>query len=329
METVRFCDTLNFDDGSIEIKYKGVPLREDSNENEVRRMLRDFVDNHKHDDMLENVTILRTIFRDYMEVSLDVYFCDKNGSEFVQYDKSQPLFLFKKVYKKFDGYNTKEVTVEYNTKDGISLNYSHSDMTIVFPNKRSTVTKEIDNIMQYIDTLLTEVKAITLNDDDKALIEIYKLFYKENPDFSSKDINVKVQTMMSILAGFNVTLDCDYSFSLMTKLKMPFSLKLEEMVQKMYSFGVVDEVKDNVKLAEEPKKIIEIVGNSIRESISDEDNMNEALITISKVIHASRYNLSSDVDISEIAEFTNRSVDDVEVSVQLVKRIEHKINKEN
>ena len=97
----------------------------------------------------------------------------------------------------------------------------------------------------------------------------------------------------------------------------------------MYPLGVISEVKDNVKLAEEPRKIIGIVGDSVRDAISLEDDMNEALITISKVIHASRYNLSSDVDISEIAEFTNRSVDDVEVSVQLVKRIEHKINKEN
>ena len=57
--------------------------------------------------------------------------------------------------------------------------------------------------------------------------------------------------------------------------------------------------------------------------------MNETLITISKVIHASRYNLSSDANVSEIAEFTNRSVDEVEASRQLVKCIEHKINKEN
>ena len=78
-----------------------------------------------------------------------------------------------------------------------------------------------------------------------------------------------------------------------------------------------------------PKKIIRIVGDSIRDVISLEDDMNDALITISKVIYAGRYNLSSKADISEIAEFTNQSVDDVEASVQLVKCIEHKINKEN
>lgn len=119
---------------------------------------------------------------------------------------------------------------------------------------------------------------------------MYKLFYKENPDFSSKDINVKVQTMMSILAEFGITLDFDYAFCLWAKVKMPVSSKIEEMVQKMYPLGLVSEVKDNVKLAEEPRKIIEVVGDSIRDEISDEDDMKEALITISKVIHASRYN---------------------------------------
>ena len=319
METVKFSETLNFDDGSIEIKYEGVPLRKDIDEEEVRSMIRDFVDNHKHDNMLENVTILRTILRDYREESLKVCFCNKNGSETVDYTHIYGTGLANWFSFRKDSQNFK---IKYDSVLGLELNY-HDE----FGNIKK-YTDDLSDIMKYISDL-SNVGPIVINDNDKALIEIYKLFYKENPDFSSKNINVKVQTMMSILAGFNVTLDCDYSFSLMTKLKMPFSLKLEEMVQKMYSFGVVDEVKDNVKLAEEPKKIIEIVGNSIRKSISDEDNMNEALITISKIIHASRYNLSSDADIREIAEFTNRSVDDVEASRQLVKRIEHKINKEN
>ncbi len=319
MENISISETRNFDDESIEIKYEGIPLKENTDEKEVRRMIRDFVDNHKHDNMLENVTILRTILRDYVEISLDVYFCNKNGSETVSYTHIYGTglanwFSFMK--------NSQNCKIKYDSVLGLELNY-HDE----FDNIKK-YTDYLSDIMKYISDL-SNLEPIVINDNDKALIEIYKLFYKENPDFSSRDINVKVQTMMSILAGFNVTLDCDYSFSLMTKLKIPFSLKLEEMVQKMYPFGVVDEVQDNVKLAEEPKKTIEIVGDSVRDAISLEDDMNEALVTISKVIHASRYNLSFDADIREIAEFTNRSVDDVEASVQLVKRIEHKINKDN
>lgn len=321
MKTVKFRETLIFYDGGIEIEYRGVPLREDININEARRMMKDFVDNHKHDNMLENVTILRTIFRDYKEEILFVHFRDKNVEELVRYDNMWRVKGFG-FLKEVKGDVSCKYKIKYDYPLGLEINWFNKAGNI------KKYTDDFSEIMKYISNL-SNVGPIVINDNDKALIEIYKLFYKENPDFSSKDINVKVQTMMSILAEFNVTLDCDYSFSLMTKLKMPLSLKLEEMVQKMYPLGVVSEVEDNVKIAEEPKKIIEIVGDSVRDAIHDEEDINEALITISKVIHASRYNLSSKADISEIAEFTNQSVDDVEASVQLVKRIEHKINKEN
>ena len=319
MGIIEINETHEFDDGSIEVKYEGIPLKEDINEKEVRRMVRDFIDNHKYDNMLENVIILRTILRDYNELLLEVNFSKKDDSEMVSYknifgSRLTNWFAFIK-----DSLNCK---IKYDSILGLKLNYFNE-----FGNIRK-YTDDLSAIMKYIYDL-SNASSIVINDNDKELIEIYKLFYKENPDFSSKDINVRVQTMISILAEFGITLDFDYSFDLMGKKKMPVSLKLEEMVQKMYPFGVVSEVKDGVRLAEEPRKIIEVVGDNIREAIDGEDDMDEALITISKVIHAGRYNLLSDANVSEIAEFTNRSVDDVESSMKLVKRIERKINKES
>ena len=316
METVSFSEMCNFEGESIEVKYEGIPLKQDIDEDEVKRMIRNFVDNHKHDNMIENVTILRTILREYQEISLDVIVSCDDEKEKVFYLNLYNLHWFN--FTK----NSQKYKIKYDNIMGLELNY-HNEV-----DNLKKYTDDLSDIMKYISDL-SNVGPIIINDNDKALIEIYKLFYKENPDFSSKDINVKVQTMMSILSEFGITLDCDYAFYLMGKKKMPMSLKLKEMVKKMYPFGVVNEVKDNIKLADESRKIIEIVGDSIMDVIHDEDDMNEALITISKVIHASRYNLSSKANVREIAEFTNRSVDDVEASVQLVKRIEHKINKEN
>ena len=37
---------------------------------------------------------------------------------------------------------------------------------------------------------LKQFKKYDLNTDDKILIEIYRLFYNENPDFSDKNINI-------------------------------------------------------------------------------------------------------------------------------------------
>ena len=62
MGIIEINETHEFDDGSIEVKYEGIPLKEDINEKEVRRMVRDFIDNHKYDNMLENVIILSTYF---------------------------------------------------------------------------------------------------------------------------------------------------------------------------------------------------------------------------------------------------------------------------
>lgn len=326
MKKMEFREVRNFENGAVEFRGEYIPLNNDINEDEINCMIRNYLGSHKCNNMLENVTALRTILSDCREKLLVISYEDEKGKELVKYDYTK-LFYFEKTKKIDNDFENGKFTFKYDSDDGIDIDY-YSDDNILEDSKVQDFTKEIKSIMEHVK-MLSNAKSVTLYNEDKALIEIYKLFYKENPDFSSKDINIKVQTMMSILAKFGITLDCDYSFSLMTKLKMPFSLKLEEMVQKMYPLGVVREVEDNIRLAEEPKKIIGIVGDSVRNAISLEDNMNDALITISKVIHASRYNLSSDADISEIAEFTNRSVDDVEASVQLVKRIEHKINKEN
>ena len=175
---------------------------------------------------------------------------------------------------------------------------------------------------------LKNAKPIVLDTDDKALIEIYKLFYNENPDFSSKGINIKIQTMMSILAEFGISLEDDYGFSLCGKVKMPVSLNLEQRVNKLYPLGKVSSFEDGVKLAEEPKKIIKIVGETIKEAIKNEQNQNEVLITISKVIHAGRYCISSNSDVKKLSEFIESSTDKVESSIKLVKRIETRIDKQ-
>ena len=55
-------------------------------------------------------------------------------------------------------------------------------------------------------------------------------------------------------------------------------------------------------------------------------NSDDILITISKVIHAKTHILSSESDIKELSEFTNRTRSEIESSIKLVKRIENKIS---
>lgn len=325
MKSISISKTLNFTKGSIEVRYKGIPSA-NTDLNKIDALLEDFINNHKHNYMIENVSIVRTILKDCEEKLLVIFYQDEKGSELVKYDNSN-LFLYEKIQRKGNSEHFDRYKIKYELPYGIKLDYNNHETDMTDYSGTELVPKKITEIMKQI-YYLKNAKAVVLDTDAKALIEIYKLFYNENPDFSSKDINIKIQTMMSILAEFGISLGDDYGFSLLGKVKMPVSLNLEQRVNKLYPLGEVRNLEDSVKLAEETKKIIRIVGETIKETISNEQNQNEALITISKVIHAERYCLSSNSDVKILSEFTERTTDEVESSIKLVKRIETRIDKQ-
>ena len=325
MEPIIISKTLNFAKGSIEVRYKGIPSV-NADLDKIDALLEDFISNRRHNYMIENVSIVRTILTDCEEKLLVIFYQDEKGSELVKYDNSN-LFLYEKSQREENSEYYDRYKIKYEPTNGIKLHYNNHETDVADYLGIELVSKEITEIMKQI-YYLKNAKPIVLDTDDKALIEIYKLFYNENPDFSSKGINIKVQTMMSILAEFGISLEDDYGFSLCGKVKMPVSLNLEQRVNKLYPLGKVSSFEDGVKLAEEPKKIIKIVGETIKETITNEQNQNEVLITISKVIHAGRYCISSNSDVEKLSEFIESSTDKVESSIKLVKRIETRIDKQ-
>ena len=325
MEPIIISKKLNFTKGSIEVRYNGIPSV-NADLDKIDALLEDFISNHRHNYMIENVSIVRTILTDCEEKLLVIFYQDEKGSELVKYDNSN-LFLYEKSQREENSEYYDRYKIKYEPTNGIKLHYNNHETDVADYLGIELVSKEITEIMKQI-YYLKNAKPIVLDTDDKALIEIYKLFYNENPDFSSKGINIKVQTMMSILAEFGISLEDDCGFSLCGKVKMPVSLNLEQRVNKLYPLGKVSSFEDGVKLAEEPKKIIKIVGETIKETIKNEQNQNEVLITISKVIHTGRYCISSNSDVKKLSEFIESSTDKVESSIKLVKRIETRIDKQ-
>ena len=325
MNPISIRKVLNFTKGSIEVRYNGIP-NNNADLDKIDALLEDFINNHRHNYMIENVSIVRTILKDCEEKLLVIFYQDEKGSELVKYNNSN-LILYERNKCEENSEHFDRYKIKYESPYGIKLDYNNHETDMVDYPGIELVSKEITEIIGQI-YYLKNAKAIVLDIDDKAIIEIYKLFYNENPDFSSKDINIKIQTMMSILAEFGIYLGDDYGFSLWKKAKMPISFNLEQRVNKLYPLGEVRSLEDSVKLAEDPKKIIKIVGETIRETISNEQNQSEALITISKVIHAERYCLSFGSDVKKLSDFTDRTTDEVESSIKLVKRIEIRIDKQ-
>lgn len=324
MKQISINKTLDFENNKVKIKYEGISRNDDIDLDRIEKLFDDFMKNHRHDNMIENVCIVRTIMQDCDEELLVILCQNGKNTEFVKYENSC-LSLYEKRLKENNSKCFDKYRIKYEVNNGMTLDYNNYETDVTDYYGVENVSIEITEIMKQI-YCLKNTKKVVLSRNDKALIEIYKLFYNENPDFSSKDINIKFQAMMSILDRFGISLGDEYDFSISKEINMPVSLTLEKIVNKLYPLGEVKDVKDNVKLADQAKEVINIVGKSIREAIADENDKNRNLITISTIVHANKYCLSFDSDAKKLSEFAGCTTDEIESNMKLIRRIENKID---
>lgn len=317
---INFRRDIEYDDENrFGFIYKGIPTNDDIDYDKLNDLLDRFIERKEfHRDMIRSISYLRTIFKDFKEELLIVDYTGIDYTESVRYWNGNLYFYY---YE-----NENSLKASYVPVIGLEVSFEekNNNSIIDYPNIDNT-NEQFSKLTQQISRLKNP-KNINLDMNSAAIIEIYKLFYNENPDFSAPNINIKIQTMMSILANFGITLDDDYSFSL-RGYKMPTSIYLEQTVKNLFPLGEISDTNNLINISNEAKKTIEIVGESIRNLISNSDNKDETLITISKIIYASRYNLSYNSNIQEISEFTNRSEDEVKSSIKLVKHIKSELEK--
>lgn len=318
---------------TFEFRYEGTPTLV-FDEEKVDKLIETFLNDEKTlKVMTRNISYIRTILKDSNEKLLVVKYDDGKNIETVKYDNK---ILFSYEYKKYNEFDSNYMNVKYTRGDELSVSFSDLitkrpardpritmiDNYINGDERTEKVKDDFSNILDHIMDLKNS-RAIYLSDDSKLLIEIYKLFYKENPDFSKKDIHIKMQTMVSILAQFNICCG-DYSFDIIEK--MPESLKLYQEISDLFPLGEVTVVDNPIQLKESAKEYIEIIGETIRETIGNERNMNDALITISKAIYAGRYDITYH-DVKELVEYpnVNLTLKQAESSIKLVEKINTKM----
>lgn len=321
LNNVEFNECIQGKNGDIfEFKYNGTPKNNNIDKNKVQELITRFM-NKYHGDMVTNVKFLRTILKDYDERLLVISYQNGEVKKTIKFVDSH-ISLFEKRDK--DSELAENFIVKFTPSDNINFMLTDTNNKVIDYSNLKNISDRITEVLQEI-YYLSHAKPIELDQDSKVIVEVYKLFYNKNPDFSNKNINIKIQTMLSILAEFYISVG-DYGFSLSGKRNIPMSMNLSNLVYELFPLGEIKEIDNPIQLREDAKKTISIVGEGIRNTIDSTDNQEEALITISKVIHAARYNLSSTASIEDVAKYTDCSSDEVESSMKLVKRINTKIH---
>lgn len=311
-------------DSLMSFTLVGDELCENINYDELDHLLDATFQNMKsYEDMPRNVSWIRTILKNLEEKNLIILVNSIENhirTYFLIHYKNNRLNHFEYTQSiRYAKNPSDEFSAEYNADAGIKFHIPTLDSIEEYEKSKDLVNNVIEQVKK-----LDNPVAVTLDYDSKLLCEIYKTFYQENPDFSNENIQLKVQTMMCILEEFGITLEKYSGFSIYSYANFPISFNLKYLVDRLTPLGEVNVIEDPIKLAEEAKNTIKIVGEIINETTL---GIPGKLAKISLILHARTYNLSSRTSYQEMAEYTNCSPKEVESSIQLVKKIEDTLRK--
>lgn len=332
MKKIKFeKSATNEDGGNLKIKYLGEVEDDYKDSNQFEEKLNIFVNLFSKpylqvfsQDMQEKVSVLRTILKDCNEKDLSIV-CESDGNkEIIQYiDKTLKFYKIE---------NQRYITT-YQPHTGINFNY-FLDQEVSETENKEKAQYLFSGMMDYVYKL-KDIKTLNLDKETKMLLEYYRLFYNEIPNFMDQSINFKFQTMMVILKNFGVILSdnySDYSISDDFGVSIPSSYALAHSIKNLFAFENISEIDCpvEVELDKKTKEIIKIVGSEVKENNGNDVYTNNTMIAnMCNIIYASEYNCPSDptgYEIGKLSANSNCSTGDVKSTAILVKKIETKLN---
>lgn len=255
---------------------------------------------------------LRTILRDYEEEFLKISIGNVNEKIQVEFNNKK-LSCFK---LEDDVYSKNKFTTTYSTPYNfhtfISKN-SECEETIKRYEEKERKSK---NLIASLEDCYILSEDMYIKDEN--ICEFYKLFYNENPDFASKEINTKIQVMYYILQYFYIDMTYAFDGTIQNSL-MPFSTKLQMDVEMLTPFGRVEVNEEEIKIQEIYKRKIKTIGEMIKQQTNF--NMKKLLnfaIILFEEEKESRYKNS---DLETIANTTGIDLEHVIDNLKLVRKI--------
>ncbi len=309
----------------ISIELKGEAAQETFSQERSNQLLeRCFAQKESYLNLPEDVSWVRTIFHDYHERFLQVDVQSETQKVGVTYVNNDLIFY---QCKEVLGKSKKDLKVvyqvQYSKNNQVQFTLSDSDGQIVeypfYKNSLSLIQESMKEIRN-----LKRAYPVTLEEDGKALCEIYQLFYQELPDFSLEETKIKMQAMLSVLVECNISLGEKYAFSHLSPNGLPISNDLDVLLSNLKPLGQVERQEEPFLLAKEPQERIQIAGEIFHQNFASATNPLEMLETMSRVIYESRYDLLGARVPSILARNAHCSVEDVEQSIQYVKQIREK-----
>lgn len=269
----KISNTFQYDDKTkLEFCFYGIPTTNKLAEQQLETTIQNIFTSRKTaPNITESVQILKTIFRDMTEQSLNIFISSPGTFECGAYFYNDKLNLYI-IHQMPSDHNKFQVNIEYNLKKGVHFSIDDKKDNKIDIAKLQTIKKIINKETDIIYQL-QQIKPIALTEEEETICTIYRLFYQENPNFSKTLDRIKAQSMLAFLLQFEISIptrdDNDfYYFSLRSDRVMVTSEKLSQVLENLAPLGEIPEQVSFIKLNEETQKNIESIGQEIRNEMS-------------------------------------------------------------
>lgn len=258
-------------------------------------------------DIEQVIRYIRIIFRDYTEKELNVELCSEYDyksvtivdNEIISYKMSKQLDIqLDKVSANF----------EYNKTNGVNFSLTNNDYLIDVLNEKNNIIDKTVNEMNDLKYMLSNLN-MDLDRDEKLLIDIYKLFFGQYPDFTNKEDVDKAQSMMWLLNSQGIAFS-EENFTT-SSIGTPCSLSLEHMIDRIIPFGKIDGYEgDKPKIQEYAFNIIESMGKIVRKYSEDFEDINSLLEKISIGLYIMSRNTPDNICSNIVSKFADCSIEE-------------------
>lgn len=321
MNNYKYEENINNRNGYFYVYYEG-SLEKKIDFIELERKFNNYLKNLDFDRELDKIIgDIRTIFREFKELKLIINCKNKKKDNYYEVcycDKE----LFK--YTNNSSHNDIKSNFKFDYIRGISFDIQQNFMIINSPYNNENINIYLDRIKE-----LCNLKSIGINEITNEMLyinEIYKLFYGRYPNYNSKNINLKIQNMIYILSEYGVNFVKKYYFSNNNEKKIPFSKELDDLINIMKTYGVIN---SDIIIDKKYKEIIKIIKKTINNSKNKDIDFDSVTTCLSMVLYATKYNLKLGYTLDGVTERLDCTKAAAERGIKLYKNINRNMYEKN
>lgn len=289
-----------------------------------------FCDSENYKDTKTIIANVRTILRDFKENKLEILFCDNDTTIIVKYKDEKLTFFSLEGPRKNE--NNEDVMLHAEFSEPLEFSFSFYPIVYTEANQKVEIDNlEIQKIIKGVLRriyFLENIHPIQIDARGKRICELYKSFYGENPNFSDKDINTKIQMMVCILNVYDITDDYIFNICTYENQSIAISEDLTMNIERLKPLGEIN-ILDNLDASDYTNRRIKIIGNLVKEYTQNGTNNMAKLITIlytKKQYERVNHLVENDKNaLLSFSQTSGHSLEDVKESIELVRKINQKI----